>query len=144
MTSDNAACGQRWSSVRDRWNDQGQISAGAVSVRERVGGPAYHAIMPTLLTFDQHLAALRSSAAALRAAAASAGLDAKVPTCPAWDIRQLVTHQGMVHRWAAASLRQERDHKTSESHARGRGRARPAGVVLGRRGRADRYGVGDR
>jgi uncharacterized protein (TIGR03083 family) len=73
--------------------------------------------MPTLLTFDQHLAALRSSAAALRAAAANAGLDAKVPTCPAWDIRKLVTHQGMVHRWAAANLRRERDHKTSESHA---------------------------
>lgn len=73
--------------------------------------------MPALLTFDQHLAALRSSAATLRAAAASAGLDAKVPTCPAWDVRELVTHQGMVHRWAAASLRGEGDHKTSESLA---------------------------
>ena len=73
--------------------------------------------MATFLTFDQHLAALRSSAAALRAAAASAGLDAKVPTCPAWDVRELVTHQGMVHRWAAASVRRERDHKTSESLA---------------------------
>jgi uncharacterized protein (TIGR03083 family) len=73
--------------------------------------------MPTFLTFDQHLAALRSSAAALRAAAATAGLDAKVPTCPTWDVRQLVAHQGMVHRWAAANLRGERDHKTSESHA---------------------------
>ena len=73
--------------------------------------------MPTFLTFDQHLAALRSSAAALRAAAATAGLDAKVPTCPTWDVRQLVAHQGMVHRWAAANLLGERDHKTSESHA---------------------------
>jgi uncharacterized protein (TIGR03083 family) len=73
--------------------------------------------MPTHLTLDQHLAALHSSAAALRAAAATAGLDAKVPTCPAWDVRKLVTHQGMVHRWAAANLRGERDHKTSESRA---------------------------
>ena len=73
--------------------------------------------MPTFLTFDQHLAALRSSAAALRAAAATAGLDAKVPTCPTWDVRQLVAHQGMVHRWAAANLRGEHDHETSESLA---------------------------
>ena len=71
--------------------------------------------MPTIVTFDQHLAALASSAAALRAAAASAGLDAKVPTCPGWDVRKLVTHQGMVHRWAAANLRRERDHDTQAS-----------------------------
>ncbi len=73
--------------------------------------------MPTLVTFDRHLAALRGSAAVLRAAAASAGLDAKVPTCPAWNVRKLVTHQGMVHRWAAANLRRERNYKTSASRA---------------------------
>lgn len=103
--------------VRGRWSDRGQSSYGPVSARERVGGLAYHVRVPALLTFDQHLAALRGSAAALRAAAASAGLDAKVPTCPAWDVRELVTHQGMVHRWAAANLRRERDHQTSESRA---------------------------
>ena len=69
------------------------------------------------MTLDQHLAALRGSGAALRAAAAEAGPDAKVPTCPAWDVGKLVTHQGMVHRWAAANLRRERDHKTSRSRA---------------------------
>jgi uncharacterized protein (TIGR03083 family) len=73
--------------------------------------------MPTHLTLDEHLAALRNSGAALHAAAATAGLDAKVPTCPAWDVRKLVAHQGMVHRWAAANLRRERDHKTSDSRA---------------------------
>jgi uncharacterized protein (TIGR03083 family) len=71
--------------------------------------------MPTHLSLDAHLTALRESGAALRAAAATAGLDAKVPTCPAWDVGKLVTHQGMVHRWAAANLRRERDHKTSDS-----------------------------
>jgi len=37
--------------------------------------------------------------------AEAAGLDADVPTCPGWKVRDLVAHQGMVHRWAAASLR---------------------------------------
>ncbi|MFJ4810492.1 maleylpyruvate isomerase family mycothiol-dependent enzyme [Streptomyces longwoodensis] len=33
-------------------------------------------------------------------AAAAAGVDAKVPTCPQWQVRDLVRHTGMVHRWA--------------------------------------------
>jgi uncharacterized protein (TIGR03083 family) len=37
-----------------------------------------------------------------------AGLSARVPTCPHWTVRQLVAHQGMVHRWAGALLRAER------------------------------------
>ncbi|MGW1165878.1 maleylpyruvate isomerase family mycothiol-dependent enzyme [Streptomyces sp. NPDC002550] len=38
----------------------------------------------------------------LAAAAAAAGTDAKVPTCPEWQMRDLLRHTGMVHRWAAA------------------------------------------
>ncbi|MFJ8145852.1 maleylpyruvate isomerase family mycothiol-dependent enzyme [Streptomyces sp. NPDC096048] len=37
----------------------------------------------------------------LAAAAESAGADAKVPTCPGWQVRDLLRHTGMVHRWAA-------------------------------------------
>lgn len=37
-----------------------------------------------------------------------AGLSASVPTCPGWTVRDLVAHQGMVHRWAAGNLRGER------------------------------------
>jgi uncharacterized protein (TIGR03083 family) len=73
--------------------------------------------MPTHLEFDDHLAAIERGGAALAAAAGRAGLDISVPTCPAWDVRQLVTHQGMVHRWAAASLRGEKDHDTRDSVA---------------------------
>lgn len=36
-----------------------------------------------------------------------AGLDAPVPTCPDWAVRDLVAHQGMVHRWAGGLLRGE-------------------------------------
>jgi uncharacterized protein (TIGR03083 family) len=73
--------------------------------------------MPTQLTVDDHLKALVASGNALRDAAAAAGLDARVPTCPTWTVTKLVAHQGMVHRWAAANLRGEKDHDTKASHA---------------------------
>jgi uncharacterized protein (TIGR03083 family) len=73
--------------------------------------------MPTHLSLSDHLAALVAAGRALRDAAARAGLAAAVPTCPAWDVRKLVTHQGMVHRWAAAQMRRERDHRTGASRA---------------------------
>ena len=38
----------------------------------------------------------------LAAAAEAAGTDAKVPTCPEWQVRDLLRHTGMVHRWATA------------------------------------------
>ncbi|GHE03087.1 maleylpyruvate isomerase family mycothiol-dependent enzyme [Streptomyces alanosinicus] len=38
----------------------------------------------------------------LATAAAAAGTDAKVPTCPEWQVRDLLRHTGAVHRWAAA------------------------------------------
>ena len=88
-----------------------------------VSGTLYHAAMATLLSIDDHLAALVRSGAALGEAAAAAGLDAKVPTCPGWDVTELVVHQGMVHRWAAANLRGEPDHDTSASQAEGRAAA---------------------
>ncbi|MFJ9735370.1 maleylpyruvate isomerase family mycothiol-dependent enzyme [Streptomyces sp. NPDC101171] len=37
----------------------------------------------------------------LAAAAELAGTDAKVPTCPGWQVRDLLRHTGAVHRWAA-------------------------------------------
>ncbi|MFJ5304767.1 maleylpyruvate isomerase family mycothiol-dependent enzyme [Streptomyces sp. NPDC088350] len=38
----------------------------------------------------------------LASAAEEAGVDAEVPTCPEWRVRDLVRHTGMVHRWATA------------------------------------------
>ncbi|MCS0603885.1 maleylpyruvate isomerase family mycothiol-dependent enzyme [Streptomyces sp. LP11] len=38
---------------------------------------------------------------ALAAAAAGAGPSAKVPGCPGWQVRDLLRHTGVVHRWAA-------------------------------------------
>jgi uncharacterized protein (TIGR03083 family) len=42
---------------------------------------------------------------ALGDAAEHAGLDAAVPTCPEWDVRTLLGHVGLVHRWAATHVR---------------------------------------
>jgi uncharacterized protein (TIGR03083 family) len=61
----------------------------------------------TSLTLDEHLAALERSGGRLGDCAREAGLDAAVPTCPAWAVRDLVAHQAMVHRWATAHVRGE-------------------------------------
>ncbi len=50
----------------------------------------------------EHVAALRGDGALLAEAASGAGLDAPVPYCPSWRVRNLVGHIGGVHRWAAA------------------------------------------
>lgn len=42
-------------------------------------------------------------------AAERAGLDATVPSCPEWTVRDLVFHVGAVHRWAATTVREARD-----------------------------------
>lgn len=64
--------------------------------------------MPTQLPLAQHLEGLRAAMVAFVRYADRAGLAAPVPTCPGWTVRDLVAHQGMVHRWAAELLRGER------------------------------------
>ena len=54
---------------------------------------------------SEHLEGLRVALAAFVDHADHAGLDAAVPTAPAWTVRDLVAHQGMVHRWAAGNVR---------------------------------------
>jgi len=52
------------------------------------------------MDFDTHVRHLVEQGRGLADAAAAAGLDAPVPTCPEWTVRDLVTHQSQVHRWA--------------------------------------------
>jgi len=63
--------------------------------------------MVETLTLAEHLDALRGALVAFARYADRAGLDARVPTTPDWTVRQLVAHQGMVHRWAASLVRGE-------------------------------------
>ncbi|MGP4111837.1 maleylpyruvate isomerase family mycothiol-dependent enzyme [Streptomyces sp. 4N509B] len=49
---------------------------------------------------EDFLEALAREGVLLIDAALRAGADALVPTCPDWRVRDLVLHQGNVHRWA--------------------------------------------
>lgn len=58
-----------------------------------------------MLSFDEYGDAIGAAWTVLRDNANRAGPDAPVPTCPGWTVRDLVAHQGTVHRWAAATIR---------------------------------------
>lgn len=62
------------------------------------------------MDYAAYLDELTRSGTALADAAADAGLQASVPTCPGWDVRALLDHTGMVHRWAAAHVRNGAEH----------------------------------
>ncbi len=55
-----------------------------------------------------HIAAIVENGRRLADAAASIRLDAAVPTCPGWDVRELVRHTGAIHRWATGYVRDAR------------------------------------
>ncbi|HEY8059487.1 MAG TPA: maleylpyruvate isomerase N-terminal domain-containing protein, partial [Acidimicrobiales bacterium] len=57
------------------------------------------------LGVPRHLEGLREAMVAFVRYADRAGLRAPVPTTPDWTVRRLVAHQGMVHRWASATVR---------------------------------------
>src|SRR5262245_19158918 len=56
----------------------------------------------------QYLEELRTALVCFVRYVDRAGLSAPVPTTPDWTVRQLVAHQGMVHRWATGIIRGER------------------------------------
>lgn len=58
-----------------------------------------------LLDFDAHGDGIGAAWTVLSEHALRSGPEAEVVTCPGWRIRDLLAHQGMVHRWAAAVLR---------------------------------------
>lgn len=52
----------------------------------------------------QHVEALERDGTLLATAAAAAGLFARVPACPGWQVRDLVRHQAYIHAWAARHI----------------------------------------
>ncbi|WP_327121244.1 maleylpyruvate isomerase family mycothiol-dependent enzyme [Streptomyces sp. NBC_01341] len=54
------------------------------------------------MEISDHLASLSADGRSLASAARQAGPDAPVPTCPKWQVRDLLRHTGTVHRWATA------------------------------------------
>jgi len=57
---------------------------------------------------DERLDALDERGRRLSAAAHAAGLDAPVPSCPEWVVRDLVRHVGGVHHWATTIIAERR------------------------------------
>lgn len=55
---------------------------------------------PHTLPRDRYAELVLSDCQLLAEASLGAGLDAPVPTCPGWQLRELLRHLGHVHRWA--------------------------------------------
>jgi uncharacterized protein (TIGR03083 family) len=58
---------------------------------------------------SEHIDALEEQGQLLASAAEPIQLDLLVPTCPEWTLRDLLTHIGDVHRWAASYVSTGRD-----------------------------------
>jgi uncharacterized protein (TIGR03083 family) len=52
----------------------------------------------------EHVEAVRREGELLADAAEQAGLDAAVPPCAPWQVKDLLRHTGYIHRWAARHL----------------------------------------
>lgn len=66
------------------------------------------------MEISDHIAALRGGGELLASAAGTAGLDAVVPTCPGWRVRDLLQHIGGVHRWAASYVLTGKDRPSTD------------------------------
>ena len=64
--------------------------------------------MPQLTT-DRYVAEIEASTAGLAEILADYDQALPIPTCPEWTLRQLVTHVGRAHRWAAEIARTRSD-----------------------------------
>ena len=56
------------------------------------------------MNLDPYLQSIRSDSERMAQAAAEGDLTAPVAACPGWDLRELVSHTGAVHRWATRAI----------------------------------------
>jgi uncharacterized protein (TIGR03083 family) len=67
------------------------------------------------MNIDTHINHLEREGQLLADAAESTGTRTTVPTCPGWQVRDLVRHTGMVHRWATAFVEEgHREHRPAD------------------------------
>jgi uncharacterized protein (TIGR03083 family) len=76
------------------------------------------------------ITSLRREGDLLISAAAGSGLEAEVPTCPGWRVRDLVHHTGVTHRWAAAHIREGRRDQLDPGETEALSSPRPADDLL--------------
>jgi uncharacterized protein (TIGR03083 family) len=60
--------------------------------------------MEDIMEIARHIELIGQEGKLFAEAARRAGLDAEVPTCPGWDVRDLVRHLAEIHLWAAAQV----------------------------------------
>ena len=65
----------------------------------------------------QHITVVEREGNLFADAARRAGLDAEVPDCPGWEVRDLVRHLGMIHLWAAGHVAFPHEDPLYESEA---------------------------
>jgi len=77
--------------------------------------------LPPAARFDHewYTAALRPEIEGFVAALAALDVDAAVPPCPDWRVRDLATHLGYVHRWATHLVATRADHFVSRKELGG-------------------------
>jgi uncharacterized protein (TIGR03083 family) len=56
------------------------------------------------MKISEHITAIQQEAKLLAEAAQHAGLEVDVPTCPGWNMRDLVRHLSEIHLWAGAHV----------------------------------------
>ncbi|MEY2422488.1 MAG: hypothetical protein QOI95_2555 [Acidimicrobiaceae bacterium] len=67
----------------------------------------------------EYVAALHRDGDLMAKAAGAVAPDTSIPTCPEWTMRDLVLHQGQVHRWAAANVARPSDEPADAAEATG-------------------------
>jgi uncharacterized protein (TIGR03083 family) len=66
---------------------------------------------------SEHISRLKEEGLALALAAERAGLDETVTSVPDWTVREVVAHQGQVHRWALSCITSGRTEPPADSDA---------------------------
>ena len=104
-------------------------------LRNLGGAEASPAATLSRMQVEQHLAGAPRGGRRVRHLSDDGGARDRVPTTPDWDVRRLLAHQGMVHRWATGT-RARRAGRPRRGRARGAGVGRPGGLAARRRGPA--------
>ena len=91
----------------------------------RHGSATIPARILRIVDVETYIEHLRNEGELLAETASAVDPGARVPTCPDWQVRDLVRHVGGIHRWAAANVR-DAPHRTDRPPPHG-GRGRLAG-----------------
>jgi uncharacterized protein (TIGR03083 family) len=84
------------------------------------------------MQISEHIEHLAAQGELLAQAAEQAPLTAPVPSCPGWQLRDLLAHIGYVHRWAASYVAgAQPEYVAGPTEAEVLGAGPPAGVLLG-------------